>query len=111
MTRYQSVSTLCRCLKFVVSLVLFLFLVTMSFAQVDRAVLEGTVTDPSGATISNATVKIMAVDTDTGLTQGQRTNSNGYYRFLGLAVGRYSVTVMKTGFKERAIENLLLPVG
>ncbi|MGA9507637.1 MAG: carboxypeptidase-like regulatory domain-containing protein [Candidatus Sulfotelmatobacter sp.] len=109
MTRYQSVSTLCRCLTVVVSLVLFLFLVTMAFAQVDRAVLEGIVTDPSGATISNATVKIVAVDT--GLTQEQRTNSNGYYRFPGLAVGRYSVTVMKTGFKEKAIENLLLLVG
>jgi hypothetical protein len=32
--------------------------------QVDRAVLEGTVIDPSGAAIAGAHVKILAVDTD-----------------------------------------------
>jgi len=46
-----------------------------SYAQTNRATLEGTVTDPSGATISGARVKISAIDT--GLTQERTTNSNG----------------------------------
>jgi protocatechuate 3,4-dioxygenase beta subunit len=71
----------------------FLALLTfnlVSLAQVDRAVLEGAVTDPGGAVIVGANVKIRAADT--GITQEQQTNSNGYYRFPGLAVGRYTVT-------------------
>ena len=81
----------------------------VSVAQVDRAVLEGAVTDPAGAIIVGANVKIQAGDT--GVAQEQRTNSNGYYRFPGLAVGRYTVTVANAGFKTRVIEEVTLLVG
>ncbi len=81
----------------------------VSLAQVDRAVLEGAVTDPSGAVIVGAKVKIQAGDT--GITQEQQTNSKGYYRFPGLAVGRYSVTVANTGFKTRVFEEITVQVG
>ena len=57
------------------------------FAQIDRAVLEGTVSDPSGSVLVGADVKFVAVDT--GLSEEQQTNSKGYYRFPGLAVGVY----------------------
>src|SRR5713226_4596956 len=78
-------------------------------AQIDRAVLEGAVTDPGGAAIVGAGVKVLAVDTD--ITQEQRTNSSGYYRFPGLAVGRYTLTVTNTGFKTRVTEDVVLEVG
>ncbi len=78
-------------------------------AQIDRAELEGTVTDPSGASIVGASVKIVA--SDTGITQEQRTNSKGYYRLPGLAVGRYTLTVSNTGFKTHVIEDVILEVG
>jgi hypothetical protein len=81
----------------------------VSVAQVDRAVLEGAVTDPAGAIIIGANVKIQAGDT--GVAQEQRANSNGYYRFPGLAVGRYTVTVANAGFKTRVIEEVTLLVG
>ena len=82
---------------------------TSAVAQIDRAVLEGTVSDPSGGVIVGATVKVVAVDT--GLTQAQPTNSKGYYRFPGLAVGRYTVTVGSTGFKTKIIEDVIVQVG
>ena len=104
-----SASILGQCLKFTGSLILALFLVTTAFAQVDRAVLEGTVSDSTGATIPGAAVKILAVDT--GISQEQRTNSNGYYRFPGLAVGRYSVTFANTGFKTKVVEDVVLEIG
>jgi len=92
---------------------LALFFLTIAwvgaFAQIDRAVLEGTVADPSGAAIVGASVKILAVDT--GLTQEQRTNSNGYYRFPGLAVGSYTVTTSSTGFRTSIVEDVVLLVG
>jgi hypothetical protein len=78
-------------------------------AQVDRAVLEGTVTDVSGAAIVGAAVKIVSVDT--GTSQEQHTNSKGYYRIPGLAVGRYTITVTNAGFKTRVIEGVDLEVG
>jgi hypothetical protein len=79
------------------------------FAQIDRAELEGTVTDPSGRVIAGTTVKTLAVDT--GLSQEQATNAKGYYRFPGLAVGRYKVTASDAGFKTKVIDDVILQVG
>jgi Carboxypeptidase regulatory-like domain/TonB dependent receptor len=95
--------------KFIVVLVFGLFLGTIAYAQIDRAELEGTVTDASGAAVVGASVKIVALDTD--LAQEQPTSSNGYYRFPGLAVGRYTVTVAGAGFKSKVIEGVRLRVG
>src|ERR1700686_381218 len=81
----------------------------VSLAQVDRAVLEGAVTDPAGAVIVGADVKIQAADT--GIVQEKQTNSSGYYRFPGLGVGRYTVTVANSGFKTRVIEEVGLEGG
>ena len=80
-----------------------------ALSQIDRAVLEGTVTDPTGAAIVGASVKTVAVDT--GITQEQRTNSRGYYRFPGLAVGRYTVSITNEGFKTRVVQDVILQVG
>ena len=89
--------------------VLVLCLSSAVFAQIDRAVLEGTVTDASGRVIAGADVKVEA--TATGLTHEQRTNPNGYYRFPGLAVGDYAVTVEAEKFTTRLVKNVLLQVG
>jgi len=80
-----------------------------SFAQTNRATLEGTVMDPSGATISGASVKILAVDT--GLTQERTTNPIGQYRFPGIATGKYTVSVSNSGFKTKVIEDVVLDAG
>jgi hypothetical protein len=95
----------------------FLFLIILTAAlgtsplsaQVDRAVLEGTLTDPSGRVVSGATVKIIAMDT--GLAHESATNDSGYYRFPGLAVGSYKVTVTQTGFKMKTIDDVVVQVG
>ena len=78
-------------------------------AQTDRATLEGTVTDPSGGTISGANVSVTAVDT--GISQERKTNSSGYYRFPGLPVGQFTVTVSNISFKTKVIEQVILQVG
>ncbi len=80
-----------------------------ALAQVDRAELEGTVSDQSGAKIAGATVSVLAEET--GISQENRTNSNGYYRFPGLAVGRYSVTVSSKNFKTETVNDVALQVG
>ncbi|HXC47148.1 MAG TPA: TonB-dependent receptor, partial [Candidatus Sulfotelmatobacter sp.] len=96
-------------LKFATALFLQAALALIAFAQVDRATLEGTVTDPSGAAVAGAAVKISAVET--GLTQERTTNNNGYYRFPGIAIGDYTVFVSYKGFKTKAIEDVRVQVG
>ena len=93
----------------IASIGLAAFGISPLYAQIDRAVLEGTVTDPSGRVIAGASVRVLAVDT--GLTQDQTTNASGYYRFPGLAVGRYKVTISKPGFKTKALDDVIVQVG
>jgi hypothetical protein len=67
------------------------------------------VKDQSGALVADAKVHVLAADT--GLTFDRTGNSNGYYRFPGLAVGNYTVTVSHSGFKTKTVEQVLLQVG
>jgi hypothetical protein len=55
-----------------------------------------------------ASLQIMAVDS--GITQEQRTNGNGYYRFPGLPIGRYSVTIVGSRYTGFPVENTPGPV-
>jgi hypothetical protein len=80
-----------------------------AYAQIDRAVLEGTVTDQSGAVIRGAKVQLLEVNT--GISQEQVTNSNGYYYLSGLAVGRYKVTASSSAFTTKVVDNVVLQVG
>lgn len=60
--------------------------------------LTGTVTDPSGAVVSGATVTLKS-DT-TGATHTTTTNSSGAYRFSLLQPGSYTVAANATGFSK-----------
>ncbi len=82
---------------------------TITVAQTDRATLEGAVTDSSGGAISGADVKI--VEVATGISQERKANSSGYYRFPGLAVGEYTVTVSNPSFKTKVLNRVILLVG
>ena len=58
--------------------------------------ITGTVTDPSGAAVSGATVQIS--NTDTGFKQSTKTGETGLYRFTVLPLGTYEVEVQAAGF-------------
>lgn len=95
-------------LRLLVSLLL-LTPVQLAFAQTDRSTLEGTVTDSSGAVIEGATVKATAVAT--GITSERNSNSAGYYRFPGLAVGDHTVEVSRVDFQTKVLQHIVLQVG
>ena len=109
--RHSSPSTSLRALT--QTFLLALFFLTIAWvgasAQIDRAVLEGTVADPTGRVIAGASLKILAADT--GITQERQANASGYYRFPGLGVGHYTVTASSSGFRTSVIENVALQVG
>ena len=82
-----------------------------SFAQSDvgGATLTGTVTDPSGASVPAARVSV--VNTATGFTRSTDTSDVGLYRFSGLPVGTYDMTVDAKGFKTTKRTAVPLQVG
>ena len=71
--------------------------------------ISGTVTDPTGAPVPNAA--ILAVETDKGIPHTATTNSDGQYRFTGLAPASYDITVRHAGFNSQIQKNVVLSVG
>ena len=66
--------------------------------QAVNATLLGTVTDSSGAAISDAKVTIN--ETNTGISHASQTNESGNYVFPDLPPGTYTVTAEQSGFKR-----------
>ncbi len=78
-------------------------------AQQFYGTITGTVTDPSGAVVPNATVKVTNVDTN--VTAPLRTNSAGVYVANNLIVGTYRVEAEAAGFKRTVADKITLEVG
>jgi Carboxypeptidase regulatory-like domain len=77
---------------------LLTILSTLSVAQtITTGSLSGTITDPSGAVVSNAPVQLKNLD-DGSVTSG-KTTAQGYYEFAYLKPGNYSVAVDAPGFQ------------
>jgi Carboxypeptidase regulatory-like domain/TonB dependent receptor len=84
--------------SFVVLLALVLAGGPLAFSQTVQGVITGTVTDPSGAAVPDATVTI--TNTGTGAAQTTKTNSSGEYRFSLVPPGNYIVDVKAANFAE-----------
>ncbi|HEY4378706.1 MAG TPA: TonB-dependent receptor [Acidobacteriaceae bacterium] len=80
-----------------------------TLAQYDRATLNGTVTDGSGAVIPK--VKIDLVSVATGFVRETVTGSRGTYQVPALPVGVYDITMSKEGFKPEVLSNVDFAVG
>ena len=83
----------------------------IGFAQssVATATLNGTVTDPSGASIAKA--KVTARDVDTGFVRQTVTTDAGLYSLTDLPVAVYELTVEQPGFSKAIRNNIRLTVG
>jgi carboxypeptidase family protein len=81
-----------------------------AFAQNDRASITGRVTDPSGASVSGAAVKVTNVNT--GASFDATTNEDGRFVVPSvLQVGIYKVEATKNGFKKAVSDNIELRIG
>src|SRR5690242_3313779 len=89
--------------------VLSLLLAWPLVGQVDRASLNGTVTDVSGAVIPGAKVAVEAPAT--GFHRQTLTKSDGSYSLPGLPIGSYHITVAAPGFDTLEVHGLKLAVG
>jgi len=84
------------------SLALFLLVgllaaIQPAWSQEVTATVVGTITDPSGAPVPNATVT--AKDNDRGVEFSAKTNETGSYNITRLPVGNYTVKASAPGFQ------------
>jgi hypothetical protein len=79
------------------------------YAQTDHATLTGTITDPGGSRVSNATLSITS--DDTGAERVTKTNGSGVYTLSALPVGYYTGTLSAAGFETIQIQQFQLNVG
>jgi len=82
---------------------------TFSQSQASTGVIEGTVSDPSGAPVPGASVLIK--NTATNLERSLTTDADGRFRGLLLPLGPYRVTVSLKGFATLVREGIELTVG
>ena len=96
----------------VVSLVVLAFGLSFAsppvFAQAVSGTILGTVTDSSGAVMSNA--KVTVVNEGTGLTRTVIADASGEFTAPSLPTGRYTVIAEASGFKTLSLSNIQLGV-
>ncbi|HEY0264849.1 MAG TPA: carboxypeptidase-like regulatory domain-containing protein [Granulicella sp.] len=92
-------------------LLVFLFLwgVSLFGQQSTDAVILGSVMDSSHAIVPRANVTV--TNLDTAATVHIQTDVHGEYRAPPLRIGRYSIAVEATGFKQFTENNLSLSIG
>jgi hypothetical protein len=99
-----------RLLKPIYLTLICVLIASMAFAQsVATADLRGTVKDPSGAAIPNATVTLR--DNAKGFVRTTTSNANGNYVFTLVPPGKYDFTAEATGFGKFEAKQIQLTVG
>jgi|GEM_PF-116872 len=95
-----------RCLSV---LLLTLVVVATANSQTFRGAINGTVTDPSGAAVPNATVK--AIESATSIEHTTVTTSEGQFAFQDVPLGFYKVTVTAAGFPTNTVDKVEVLAG
>src|SRR5579862_4937246 len=86
-----------------------IFLIFAAQALAQEATIVGTVTDPSGAAVANASISITNIDT--GVSRTLPTSSDGQYVAPDLHIGHYTMKVTAAGFKVAEQTGVTLAVG
>jgi len=95
--------------KFLLSL--FVLLLTASAVSFGQAIsqnggsIQGTITDPTGAIVSGATIVIS--DPATGYTHTLTSDKSGYYSLGPLTPGDYMITVTAPSFEKLAVKTVV----
>lgn len=78
-----------------------------AWAQVaGNGAIQGTITDPSGGVVPQATVT--ALNEATGATQTRQSTSSGFYVLSPLTPGKYTITVAAKGFQKAVAQHVVV---
>jgi len=80
-----------------------------AFSQQSTGEVHGTITDSTGKSLAAAAVRLTNVDT--GVSRSTSTNGSGYFAFVDVTPGQYTMTVTMQGFKSLALPQFPLVVG
>jgi hypothetical protein len=78
-------------------------------AQINRGILEGTVTDPAGAVVPGVEVTVTSVDS--GIVATSKTNGVGYYLVPNLTPGLYRARFVTAGFPPLVLKDIAILAG
>jgi hypothetical protein len=96
-----------------IALIILLFILSVSLCPVidaqSTALLNGTVSDASGAAVPSA--KVILRNTATSEEWNTQTNGAGLYVFPSLPPGNYQITVTQAGFQTLIVTDLRLDVA
>ncbi|HLJ17276.1 MAG TPA: TonB-dependent receptor [Bryobacteraceae bacterium] len=95
--------------RYLLPLTLTLGVLSPVNAQYTNATLNGVVSDPTGAVVSDA--RVTAINSGTGLQRAVVSGADGAYSFPALPVGNYQLTVEKPGFSKYVQSGITLGVG
>jgi len=95
--------------RFAIAILIAFSLAVAADAQTFRGSINGTVTDPSGGLVPNATVK--ATEIATGIDHSTTTTSDGAFAFQDIALGFYKVVVAATGFPTYTVDRVEVVAG
>ena len=92
-------------------LMVLLLAAQAAFGQVqsNAADIQGTVKDPTGAVVPNATVT--ARNPGTNVSRNTTTNDQGFYRLVNVPPGDYEITVEAANFKKAVLPRITVTVG
>ena len=97
--------------RFLIAVTLLLFSLSgpPAFAQSgSTGSIAGTITDPTGALVSGATITVKSATSQEFTTT---TTDNGTFNVPALISGNYSVTIVAPGFKTAVVQNVKVDVG
>ncbi|WP_130417049.1 TonB-dependent receptor [Edaphobacter modestus] len=100
----------CKSLTFAIAAIFIVLTALPATAQTSGVGnISGTITDTTGATVSNASVVV--TNTDTGVTRTYTTSADGSFAAPFLQSGHYQVTVGGGSYAKVVRQNLILTVG
>ena len=94
------------CFRLMAGIFLSLLLTGFASAQQTLGGITGLVTDAQSSLVSGATVTVTG--DQTGLTRTQVSGSNGYYDFVNLPIGTYTITVTHEGFQTQVFPGIVV---
>src|SRR3989442_10475727 len=96
-------------LSFAAAFVLMMTLASHASGQTFRGTILGTVSDPNGAVVPDATVTVKNVGT--GIERTTTSDSFGNYTLAELQTGTYEVKVQSSGFQVATIVGVAVEVS